>query len=214
MVPSDGLVFTPVTKPPNERDGVLHGLLDAVGVQVMVASSEPMVPLEFAGVLQPDIVDVDVDLHALGVANLVARGLDRDVGVVPGDVLHQERRHDAERHDGLVLHHALDGLGHDLFARLRAYSSPPSSAAHTSATTMTSDQDDRQRIAEEARLIFTGASEPVAEVSASGRADVLGGASGGGPAAGCAGRDCLRGVGDLLGGGIGRDRGRLTGSPG
>ena len=46
---------------------------------------------------QTDVLDGQVDFHALGLADLVARGLDVDVRVVAGQVLHQKRRHDAER---------------------------------------------------------------------------------------------------------------------
>ena len=50
-------------------------------VQVMVASSEPMLPFELA-VAGAGRLDVEAELHALGVADVVAGRLHRDVGVV------------------------------------------------------------------------------------------------------------------------------------
>ena len=44
--------------------------------QLTFATNDPIVPSEFAVSSQPDVVDVDVSLHALGVTDLVARGLD------------------------------------------------------------------------------------------------------------------------------------------
>ena len=62
MVPSDGLVLTPVTKLPSSGNGVLHGLLDAVGRPGdRRRPATPMVPFESPLSLQPDVVDVDVE---------------------------------------------------------------------------------------------------------------------------------------------------------
>ena len=91
MVPSDGFVLTPVTKLPTSGMAFCTVCFDAVGRpgdrRVQRADRALRVP----AALQPHVVDVDLGLHALGVADLVARGLDRDVAVVPGHVLQQER---------------------------------------------------------------------------------------------------------------------------
>ena len=76
MVPSDGSVFTPVTKLPTSGMPSCTVCLMPSAVQVMFATNAPIVPFEVAVSSQPHIVDVHLCLHALGVADLVARRLD------------------------------------------------------------------------------------------------------------------------------------------
>ena len=59
-------------------------------VQVIVAFERPDRALGVAVVGEPDIVDVDVSLHPLGLADLIAPGADRDVAVVTCHVLQQK----------------------------------------------------------------------------------------------------------------------------
>ena len=117
--------------------------------QVMFATSEPIEPLGVRGVLEPDVLDDHVDLHALGLADLVACGLDMDIRVVAGDVLHQERRKCAERHAGFVLHHAPGRLGDDLVRAAAGVQLARQQARRDQRDDDDDGQDDRQRIAEQ-----------------------------------------------------------------
>ena len=78
-----------------------------------------MVPLEFGRRLELDVVDGEFDLHALGVADLIARRLHRDVGEVLGGDLPQHQRRHTELRGGLVLDLAGHRFG-DLVVRFVA----------------------------------------------------------------------------------------------
>ena len=220
MVPSDGLVVTPVTTLPTSGMASWTVCLMPSDDQVMFATSEPIDAAGVRGVLEPHVVDVHVDLHALGLADLIARGLDVDVRVVAGHVLHQKRRQRAERHVGIVLDHALDDRGHHAVGaaagvQLAGQQRPRATSATTMTTIRTMDSGSRNR-----RLIFTSGDEsffggsrrwrgrgvarrrPAGTVEAVGRAGPVGRA--GVPAGGSGGprdrsppRFCLTDVGEL-----------------
>ena len=145
----------------DERNRVLHGLLDAVGRPGDRRDQRRRwCPLEFpVSCSRTSLMSMLAFMPLASRIWLPAVSIEM-LPVVPGHVLHQERRQRAERHRDVVLHHALGGRATTSSARLRAYSSPPSRPAATSATTMTTtrtiDSGSRNRL-----LIFPSGDEPV-----------------------------------------------------
>ncbi len=118
-------------------------------VQVMLASSLPMVPLESALPLQIDVVDLDVGLHTLGVFDVVSGGVDGDVVVVTAQVLQQEWAR-AERHGGAVLDDARGRGGHDAVGSVPGIEFPADQAGDTQRRDDDQHQDDRHGVTTEA----------------------------------------------------------------
>ena len=137
----------PVDEAPDERDGLLNRLLDAVGGPGDGGIQRSDGALRVAGVRQSDVVDLDVGLHPLGIANLVARGGDRDVAVVPGHVLNQEWAR-AERGRCTVLHDACRRFGHHLVGAVAGVELDADDPGDHQRQHDDQDQHQRQRIAE------------------------------------------------------------------
>ena len=153
MVPALGLVRDAVDQAADERQGILNGLLDAVrrpgDVGIQLADGA----LGIGVAVQIDVVDLDVGLHALGVADVVAGGVDRDVLVVTGQVLQQEWAR-AERCGGAVLDHALGRRGHDVVGAVAGIEFAADQTGDAQRRHDDENQDDRHGVAAEAEAAF------------------------------------------------------------
>ena len=134
----------------DDRDAVLDGLQDAIATPRQRGVEGADRARRGAVVVQSDVVDVDLGLHALDVADLIARRGDRDVVVVLRHVLPQERGHRAERCGGFVLYDATDGGGHHLVASVAGIDLAADQAGSTEGEHDDDDEHDRQRVADEA----------------------------------------------------------------
>ena len=137
-----------------DRNRVLDRLFDAIRRPGESGVDRADRALGVGCAVELDVFDAELQLHPLGVLDLVARGLDRDVGVVVGQYLPRHQRRHPERRGGLVFDLACRCCC-DLVIRLvtdvQLYADRP---GDDDGDHDDEDQQDRQRVAKSALLFL------------------------------------------------------------